>query len=326
MELYETHGNPIPPEAIVSAVRTQDGLTLRVARWSARQAKGAVTIAIGRSEFIEQYSEVITALLRRKLDVIVFDWRGQGQSDREITRSRRGYVSDFRAYQLDLEAVESQIMRPFATRPWFGFGHSMGAAILLDQAHDGASPFERLVFSAPMIDLPLRFKPTKRRVLLSLDRLGFGARLIPGGREMSILVRRSFEDNILTADPRQFQRLATTMTQLPDLAVGSPTIRWIAGALRMMARFADPRYAVETLTPILVVAAGADRIVDTAAVERFAIRLKAGRCITIPNSRHQLIMERDAVTAQFWAAFDAFIPGHAHGAAERADASRVVLG
>ena len=99
------------------------------------------------------------------------------------------------------------------------------------------------------------------------------------------------------------------MAALPALAVGAPTIRWLAGAFRLVDRFAHPRFAVETQTPILIVAAGADRIIDTAATERFAIRLKAGRCITIPNARHQLIMESDEIVRQFWTAFDAFIPG-----------------
>jgi lysophospholipase len=184
----------------------------------------------------------------------------------------------------------------------------MGAAILLDQAHDGTSPFDRLVLSAPMIGIKLRYQKAARRLTWLVDRLGFGTRLIPRGSEESIFTRQ-FENNILTSDDRQFDRLATAMSTLPDLAVGAPTIRWLSGAFRLVDRFADPRFAVETQTPILIVAAGADRIIDTAATERFAIRLKAGRCITIPDARHQLIMERDDIVRQFWAAFDAFIPG-----------------
>jgi lysophospholipase len=29
----------------------------------------------------------------------------------------------------------------------------------------------------------------------------------------------------------------------------------------------------------------------------------------IPESRHEILMERDHIRAQFWTAFDAFIPG-----------------
>ena len=308
MDLFPTPGNPMPPDPIISAVRTRDGLTLRVARWSTSRSRGTVTIVTGRSEFIEEYFEIISALRDRHFDVIIMDWRGQGQSDREIAEGRRGYVSSFAAYRLDLEALESQVIVPFARRPWFALGHSMGAALLLEQAHDGQSPFERIVLSAPMIGIRLRYQNVAKRLTWLFDMLGLGTKLIPRGSEESIFTRQ-FENNIMTSDDRQFDRLATAMSTLPALAVGAPTIRWLAGAFRLVDRFADPRFAVETQTPILIVAAGADRIIDTAATERFAIRLKAGRCITIPNARHQIIMEGDDVMRQFWAAFDAFIPG-----------------
>lgn len=314
MRLFETPGNPIPPNLIVAPIRTQDGLTLRTARWSSRQPGGApprgtVAIAIGRSEFIEEYYEIVGKLLARGFDVAVFDWRGQGQSDREIAAARRGHVSDFRHYRRDLDAFERQILQPFATKPWFGLGHSMGAAILLDQAHDGTSPFERLVLSAPMIAVPLRAKKWIRRLARVVDGLGFGTRLIPGGSEIS-LFNRPFADNILTTDPRQYARLAAATLGMPELAVGAPTIRWLRGALDLMQRFEHPLFPVEILTPVLIIAAGADRIVDTAATERFAIRLKAGGSLTIPGARHQVIMERESITDQVWAAFDAFIPGY----------------
>ena len=308
MDVFASKGNPIPGEPIVSVVRTRDGLQLRVARWSNHDARGTVTIAAGRSEFIEHYFEVIRALLARGFDVIAFDWRGQGLSDREIGARRRGHVSSFAAYHRDLLAIESQILRVFAPRPWFGFGHSMGASLLLDQAHSGTSPFERLFLSAPMIDVPIRFKTAKRAVVRMLDRIGLGTAFIPGGSSRPMFLR-GFDGNVLTGDPRHYALLSDAVAQFPEMVVGSPTIRWLSSAFDLMERFEDPRYSVATLMPMLILAAGSDRIVDTSAIERFAIRLKAGRCITLPDARHQLFMERDAVTAQFWAAFDAFIPG-----------------
>ena len=310
MDLTATPDNPVPPDPIVSAVRTQDGLTLRVARWVAKKSRGTVTIAIGRSEFIEEYLEIVAALLKRGFDCIIMDWRGQGQSDREIAQGRRGHVSSFEAYRLDLEALESQVIVPFARRPWFALGHSMGAAILLAQAHDGRSPFDRMVLSAPMIGINVRLPRLVSAIVKVATRIGLGTLMIPGGSEESIFTR-AFESNILTTDLRQYNRLAMAMRTLPGLTVGAPTLSWLAGAFSVTERFAQPRYAVETLTPILIVAAGADQIIDTAATERFAIRLKAGRCITIPGARHQVIMENETIDRQFWAAFDAFIPGEA---------------
>lgn len=318
MDLFETPENPAPPDALVSVVRTRDGLRLRVARWSRPSMRGTVLIAAGRSESIEHYFEVIASLLARRFAVVAFDWRGQGSSDRETRRRGRGHVSSFAAYHRDLQAVEDQILKPNAPRPWFAYGHSMGAAILLEQAHASTSPFERLVLSAPMIGLPLRYKPGIRAVIRVLNLLGLGTAFIPGGSKRS-LIERGFDGNLLTHDQRHFARVASIQRQNPKMTVGSPTVRWVASAFDLIERFADPRFSVETTVPILIVAAGADRIVDTAATERFAIRLKAGRCVTLPAARHQIFMERPDILAQFWAAFDAFIPGETAAATRPAE-------
>ena len=50
-------------------------------------------------------------------------------------------------------------------------------------------------------------------------------------------------------------------------------------------------------------------IVSTAATARFAVRLRAGSHLVVPGSRHEILTERDPFRAQFWAAFDAFVPG-----------------
>lgn len=320
MDLFATPGNPVPPDAIISAVRTTDNLTLRVARWARRGGRGTVVLVIGRSEFIEQYFEAVADLLDRRFDVVVMDWRGQGQSDREIGKLSHGHVSDFAAYGRDLAALERQILQPFAPRPWFALGHSMGAAVLLEQAHAGLSPFERLVLTAPMIDLPLRFRGFLAGLSAVAGRLGLATMLIPGGDGGSMM-QRGFAGNPLTSDRTRYERVSSVMRALPHLVVGAPTIGWLRSAFRVMNRFAHPRYAVAITTPVLIVASGADRIVSTQATERFAARLKAGRCLTLAQARHQILSERDFIREQFWAAFDAFVPGHALDGSEITSAS-----
>ena len=53
----------------------------------------------------------------------------------------------------------------------------------------------------------------------------------------------------------------------------------------------------------------ADPVCATPVTERFAARLKAGHAIVLPGARHEILMERDPIREEFWAAFDAFIPG-----------------
>ena len=39
------------------------------------------------------------------------------------------------------------------------------------------------------------------------------------------------------------------------------------------------------------------------------MRLRAGSHLIVDGSRHELMAEQDRYRVQFWAAFDAFVPG-----------------
>lgn len=310
MNLRTTAENPAPEGAVVSWIATRDKLSLRAAHWRCQgSARGTVAILEGRAEFIEKYFEVVGELLERSFDVAILDWRGQGLSDRLARNRRKGHVRNFRGYDDDLEAFRAQVLEPYCRPPWFGLGHSMGGAILLAQARAGRSLFERIVLTAPMIGLhQLRFRRTTEFLARALASIGFGQAFIPGGKGKPYMTA-GFQGNVLTSDPVRHMRSAGILDFAPDLAIGDPTIGWVNAAFRLMRRFEDAEFPRRTLTPTLILAAGDDRVVDSAATEDFASRLKAGRFITLPDARHEILMEQDHFREQFWAAFDAFIPG-----------------
>ena len=76
-----------------------------------------------------------------------------------------------------------------------------------------------------------------------------------------------------------------------------------------MAGFSDINFATKIRQPLMLIAAGRDEIVSTAAIEDFAVRLRAGSHLIVAGSRHELMAEQDRYRVQFWAAFDAFVPG-----------------
>ncbi len=310
MNLTATPENPPPPGAVVSALTTKDGVALRVARWSGgASSRGTVAVLPGHAEFIEKYFETIAELLDRRFEVVAMDWRGQGLSQRQLRNRRKAHINDFDIYQLDLAALAESVLEPFCSKPWFALGHSMAGANLIAQARAGRSPFARIVMTAPMIALAgLRFKKAAELLAEGLDILGFGSAYVLGGSGTPVYLRR-FADNPLTSDEARYRRAAAIIRAAPDLAISDPTIGWTNAAFHLMRQFEDADYPRRTLTPILVIAAGADRVVATPSIESFASRLKAGRVITLPYARHEILMERDVFRAQFWAAFDSFIPG-----------------
>jgi lysophospholipase len=138
--------------------------------------------------------------------------------------------------------------------------------------------------------------------------LGLGKAFVPGGGDTAIATK-PFEGNRLTADPVRYARNSALSAQARHLSIGDPTIAWVRTAFRLMARLNAPSAALDVHVPTLVIAAGRDPVVSTPAIERFAARLKTGSALVLPTARHEILMETDDIRAQFWAAFDAFIPG-----------------
>jgi lysophospholipase len=60
---------------------------------------------------------------------------------------------------------------------------------------------------------------------------------------------------------------------------------------------------------MLIVAGGSDAVVSNPAIEDFASMLRAGSHLVIVGAQHEILMEQDRFRSQFWAAFDAFVPG-----------------
>jgi lysophospholipase len=59
--------------------------------------------------------------------------------------------------------------------------------------------------------------------------------------------------------------------------------------------------------PTLIVAAGADCVVDNEAIRRLAKRVPGIALTFIPGSRHEILSERSSIRRQFLAAFDSFV-------------------
>ena len=157
MTLVSIPANPVPEDVVSGTIKTPDGAELRFARWAPPAGrKGTVCVFTGRGEQIEKYFETVRDLRDRGFAVAMIDWRGQGHSSRRLRDPRKGYVRDFSDYEIDVETFVQQVVLPDCPPPYFALAHSMGGAVMLRVAHAGKRWFDRMVLSAPMIDLPGR--------------------------------------------------------------------------------------------------------------------------------------------------------------------------
>ena len=310
MKLVSIPANPVPEGAVTAMLTTPDGVALRYARFAPPPGrKGTVCVFPGRTEFIEKYFEVVRDLRARGFAVAILDWRGQGLSQRALADPRKSHVKNFADYEIDLTTFMNEVVLPDCPPPYFALGHSMGGTVLIRAAVKGHRWFERMVLSAPMIRLARENRSALAgRAAWLLRLLGLGSRYIPGG-DATVQDLRSFVGNKTTSDPVRHARTAAIIEAEPALGMGSPTVAWASAALRAMAAFADLSFPAQIRQPMLITAAGRDRIVSTSAIEDFSIHMPAGAHLVVAGAQHELLMEQDYYREQFWAAFDAFVPG-----------------
>lgn len=344
MTLIDHPDNPIPEGGVVNTIRTPDGIELRYAHWGSvgGRRRGTVTLLQGRSEFIEKYFEVIQDLRERGFAVIAFDWRGQGASQRLLRNPLRGHIRSFSQYHRDLETILKKVSLTEYPGPHFALAHSAGAAVLLSSSSRLRTMLDRAVLVAPLIGLPdfaihnpdgvwprLRrffrfgrppspplatyspgFRNLRERLAFTVARIcwwiGLGWIYIPGGDYDPHI---PFEGNLQSSDRTRFERSGKVLDKAPELALGSPTMGWLRAAANCMMSFRKRDAGQKVVLPSLIIAAGADRIVCTRAIEEFAARTRSTGYIEIPGAEHELMMEADIFRDQFWVAFDAFVPG-----------------
>ena len=312
MTLIDHPDNPIPEGGVSGFIETGDFKKIRYAHWppAGGQRRGTVTVLQGRAEFIEKYFEVVRDLRNRGFAVIVFDWRGQGGSQRLLRNGRKGHVRSVRGYREDLHSILKQVSLAEYPGPHFALAHSTGAAVLWSDAVRLRTMLDRAVLSAPLVGM-LGNGWKQRwafRLAFLLKWIGLGRMFVPGGNGELFI---GFENNRQTQDRKRFERAEAVLKKAPELGIGAPTVGWLYAVSRMLLSFRRRTFGPSVSLPCLVVAAGHDRIVSTPAIEELVTRVKAAGYLEIAGAEHELLMERDAIREQFWAAFDAFIPGQA---------------
>jgi lysophospholipase len=172
-----------------------------------------------------------------------------------------------------------------------------------------ANRVRRMVLIAPFLALPNQ--PVSivaiRRVTAFLCAIGLGWLYASGGARPTQTA--PFATNKLTTDIARYKRNTLVYETFPKMAQGGPTVRWLNAAASAIATVTGSDFMAANRIPTLIVAAGADEVVSTRAVEWFARHLRLGSLVMIDGARHEILQEADLYREQFFAAFDAFVPG-----------------
>ncbi len=295
---------PVPDGAAAEWFTGANGARLRGAVFSPiRLPRGSVIVSPGRSEGIEKYFEVAERLTARGFVVLVHDWRGQGLADRLLHDRLLGHATGHADFLSDYRALIDNFEARLP-RPWIALGHSMGGCLTLLAMTQGQAGISAAILSAPMLGLRTGSVPRPvARLLASVSTaLGQGGRPTSGPAPSA---PTPFEANILTHDRARYERNEAQIAAYPDLKLGGPTWGWLKFAFSATDILARGGEVPTLATPVTVVAAGDDLLVDNGALEVVTARLRRGRYVEIPGAYHEILQETDDVQAVFWREFDA---------------------
>ncbi len=307
--LYNLESNPAPAGIVAFNLQTRDGKRIRYARLKTNSliCKGTIIVFTGRNECIEKYFETTADLQNAAFDVVVFDWRGQGDSEHLIPDRHKGYVRRFSDYRLDVEAIFDQVVLPECRPPFFVVAHSMGCLIALDSAPILKSRVDRMVLSAPFLGIMKQPFSSRAAWVMSRFLIMFGlGRVYFGGGPRK---RLPFEGNKVTKDAGRYDRNQSLYDRYPHLALGGPTARWVNTSLAAVRKLSRRGSNLAYRIPALVLIAGKDQVVPRDAIDNAVRFLPAAHSIIIGAAAHEMLQDRSIIREQALAAIFAFLPG-----------------
>lgn len=275
--------------------------------------KAAIICLPGFREFGEKYFELAHDMLKRGFAFCTMDWAGQGGSTRLLLNDPDKVDSiGFEQNILDLHQLIEQHLKPSIALdvPVFILAHSMGGHIALRYLHDYPNGFiKAAALSAPLIKIfqfaaypsffarlittVLKFKPTS---------------YVPG-HEKAVKLSKGMQPGkgYSSSDPVRDQIHNLWSDNTDFLRMKGPTTRWLYETIRSCSILQKRSYLKDIKTPVLVGIAGQDKIVFSKATEELVKFLPNGHALFIPESRHEILMERDEIRDVFLKEFDEFI-------------------
>ena len=294
-----------PESAKTSYKVTTDGIRVRTSYWTANEPIGTVFVFPGRADYIEKYGGLANFCLSNNFNVIAIDWRGQGLSDRLLDDKKIGHVKDFKNYQNDVEVMIKEAEDANLVKPWIIFAHSMGGLIGIRTLQD-LLVFEKVVFTSPMwgIQMPPILKSGASIIMSVISLIGKMETYAPTASPEARILNEEYEFNKLTSDIQNFKLLRKQIIQYPDLQIAGPSTAWVSAALDEIEFQIGNEPPV---TPALCFLGDRDEIIDNLAMREFCRKWDNCDLISIPEAKHDLLMEKEMILHSLLLEMEEFI-------------------
>lgn len=251
-----------------------------------------IVVSPGRTEPMKKYYELAYDL--PKANFYMIDHQGQGESERSLEDSDKGYVRKFEHYVSDFTHWMENIVIPATKgKPLYLVAHSMGGAISTRFMETHPEVFQKVAFSAPMYDIYTKPypKPVAQSISALLIAAGQGTKYAPG--------RKPYIPEEDTVEASEYTKSKVRVEMNKELfvdhklAVGGPTVRWVHEAFRGTKNI--HLVGKKLKMPILLMQATLDTTVKPEKHVKFCALAEKCELVKMEGAWHEILQERDSI-------------------------------
>lgn len=262
------------------------------------KSNGKILIVHGFSEFADKYNELIFVLLKNGYSIYIPELRGHGRSQRFVNEPGKVDVSDFDDYIRDLHILFKTVIELQDGQNYI-LGHSMGGSIAIRYIEKYPNDFGKAILSSPMIRMQTDNVP------FGVTMLWAGLKKLLGKGTDYVIGHGDFnpEDNFNHSSCKSRSRYEYIMEMRKSdilYQTWSADYRWLYAACKNSVSISKSRNIDHISIPVLLFAAGEDRLVNVAKIEKFYKKLKCAQYHYFANARHEIFNSTEADRVCFY--------------------------
>ncbi|MEX4604203.1 alpha/beta hydrolase [Haemophilus influenzae] len=240
----------------------------------------------GRAENMLKWTELAYDFYHQGYDVLLFDHRGQGYSQRIIPQ--KGHLDKFRFYIDDMAKIIEKVTALFSYSTQHLLAHSMGSLISTYYLANCDHRINKAILSSPFYGIPLKHPIRDELIIALMNILGQGERYVFGKGDYQ---QTHLEYNELTFCKTRMKWMNRINRKNPAIHLGGPTFRWVHLCLNAIKHL--PKVIPKIEIPILILQAEKEKIVDNKNLEKLTALFPNARCEVILNAKHEILFEQD---------------------------------
>ncbi|MCR5655530.1 MAG: lysophospholipase [Lachnospiraceae bacterium] len=290
---------------------TRDGIRLNYHIAECDHPRGVVVIVHGYCGFFGKYHEYAWYLWQAGFRVFFLEQRCHGYSDGKLPELDVIHIDNFNTYKEDLHEFMEKVVKPASeSLPLLMLAHSMGGAVGALYLEDYPMDFRGAILSSPMLKMktgnytPFQLKMIKFYMILFSKQ----KTLSPGQHHFD--PTPNFPASSTLSEVRFLYLFGQRLEDIHYQTAGA-SLGWIMAAVDVEKQILKHTDRIQT--PIVLMQAGMDSLVDPVGFDQFMARVPQTKIIVYENSKHELFNAGTDVRKQYFSdvlhELDKFITG-----------------